>query len=221
MDNIGERIAHIVKESGLTKTAFAEKLNLSQSYVSSLCVGRKIPSDRTISDICKAFDVSEEWLRTGKGNPDAPKTHKDEFSATIDRLLPGESAEFRRRLSAALSVLTDEHWILLEQKLKEIAGQRDTPQADPPPSPPPQVPEPPQDLAKELADLREQNQQLAALVAEQRKEIDQIKREGATSDSVKAAEVAYEKSLGIVPRPDAPAWSISDDMEAGEDLGTA
>lgn len=67
METIGQRITKCIKESGLTKTAFAEKLNVSQGFVSNLCLGKKIPSDRTIADICREFNISEHWLRTGEG----------------------------------------------------------------------------------------------------------------------------------------------------------
>ena len=67
MKTINERISACIEDSGLTKTAFADKINVSQSFVSRLASGDKIPSDRTIADICEKFDISEKWLRTGEG----------------------------------------------------------------------------------------------------------------------------------------------------------
>ena len=67
METISQRIAQCIKESGLTKTAFAERIHVTQGFVSSLCLGNKIPSDRTIADICREFNISEHWLRTGEG----------------------------------------------------------------------------------------------------------------------------------------------------------
>lgn len=67
MSTINDRIAECVKVSGLTKTAFAERINVSQSFISNLCSSKKVPSDRTISDICREFGISEHWLRTGDG----------------------------------------------------------------------------------------------------------------------------------------------------------
>lgn len=67
MDKLNERISLLIKELGTTKTAFAEKLNVSQAFVSQMCSGVKQPSDRTIADICREFGVSEEWMRTGQG----------------------------------------------------------------------------------------------------------------------------------------------------------
>ena len=78
MGTIAERIAQCVNESGLTKTAFAEKIKVTQQYVSNLCLGKKIPSDRTIADICREFDVNENWLRTGEGPPYVGRSRDEE-----------------------------------------------------------------------------------------------------------------------------------------------
>lgn len=66
MGAINQRISMVVSASGLSKTAFADKINISQQYVSKLTKDG-IPSDRTIGDICREFGVSEHWLRTGEG----------------------------------------------------------------------------------------------------------------------------------------------------------
>lgn len=61
------RILKVRKENHLTQDSFAEKLNLSKNFVWMLEKGERVPSDRTISDICTKFGINEEWLRTGNG----------------------------------------------------------------------------------------------------------------------------------------------------------
>lgn len=61
-----KRIELIVKESGLTKAKFAEKLGVSAPYVTMLCSGAGNPSDRTISDICRVFNVNRRYLEQGE-----------------------------------------------------------------------------------------------------------------------------------------------------------
>ena len=61
------RIIELRKEHGLSQEAFAKKINLSRNFINQFENGNKNVSDRTISDICDAFQVNEEWLRTGKG----------------------------------------------------------------------------------------------------------------------------------------------------------
>ena len=67
MDNIGERIGELIEALGIKKVRFAERLKIDQSYVTQLTNGKRNPSERTISDICREFNVREEWLRNGSG----------------------------------------------------------------------------------------------------------------------------------------------------------
>lgn len=79
METINDRISWCISDSGLTKTAFAEKLNVSQPFISKLASGASIPSDRTIADICREFNISEEWLRTGSGEPHIRRDEDEAF----------------------------------------------------------------------------------------------------------------------------------------------
>lgn len=73
MDTINDRIAAVVEQSGLTKTAFADAIELSQPYLSQLCSPNgKNPSDRTVRGICNKFGVNEVWLKTGVGEMKLP-----------------------------------------------------------------------------------------------------------------------------------------------------
>lgn len=52
----------------LSQADFAEMLNLKRNSISLIEVGKRNPSDRTISDICQKFNVSESWIRNGTGD---------------------------------------------------------------------------------------------------------------------------------------------------------
>ena len=67
MDDLSTRISIVVKESGLTKTDFGKKVNLSQPTITKLMNGTQNPSERTLIDISDKFQVNEDWLRTGEG----------------------------------------------------------------------------------------------------------------------------------------------------------
>ena len=60
------RISNIVEKTKLTKTDFAKKIGISQPFLSQLCSGQKVPSDRTISDICRVFNVNRRYLENGE-----------------------------------------------------------------------------------------------------------------------------------------------------------
>lgn len=67
MNTIGDRIGELIESLGMKKVRFAERLKIDQSYVTQLTSGKRNPSDRTISDMCREFNVNEEWLRNGNG----------------------------------------------------------------------------------------------------------------------------------------------------------
>lgn len=62
------RILEVRKNAGLTQEEFANEISLSKNYVWMMEKGERIPSDRTILEICRKFNVSLEWLTTGEGD---------------------------------------------------------------------------------------------------------------------------------------------------------
>ena len=60
MSEINTRIAAVIQASGLTKTAFAERVKVSQQHISRLAKDGT-PSDRTIVHICRVFCVTKHW----------------------------------------------------------------------------------------------------------------------------------------------------------------
>ncbi|WP_297569046.1 helix-turn-helix domain-containing protein [uncultured Anaerovibrio sp.] len=65
---IGERIRYFRKEiQELTQEEFSKRINIGRANVASIEKNRIAVTDRVISDICNAFSLSEQWLRTGEG----------------------------------------------------------------------------------------------------------------------------------------------------------
>lgn len=121
METTNQRIAMIVKQSGLNKTAFSEKINVSPSMVSLICSGRTGVSDRTISDICRVFGVSEDWLRTGEGEMRLNLDRKEELTAIFFQIAASDDA--KARLVKAFAMLPDEAYPKLEEYIKKIAQE--------------------------------------------------------------------------------------------------
>lgn len=93
MQEMKDRIVSIRKESGLTQEEFGKELNLSQNYVWMLESGKRAPSARTIIDLCKKFQISEEWLRTGEGEMKAPMTKQAEIATITAQLFRKEETD--------------------------------------------------------------------------------------------------------------------------------
>ena len=109
MDDLSTRISMVVEESGLTKTDFGKKINLSQPTISKLVNGTQNPSDRTLIDISDKFGIREEWLRTGEGQMRIQTTRQEEMSQFFGQLLHDDIPD-RREIILALSKMSPEWW---------------------------------------------------------------------------------------------------------------
>ena len=71
---MNERIKKLRKALDLTQQEFADKIGMKRNTIASYEINRNGPSNSVISLICKAFNVSEEWLRTGNGDMFLPNS---------------------------------------------------------------------------------------------------------------------------------------------------
>lgn len=116
------RILQIRKHNGLTQDAFAEKLNLSKNFVWMLENGERVPSDRTIKDICREFNISYKWLTKGI----EPMYEQTDMSsmARIDAIMTGEN-DFAKNLFKEFSKLDENEWKVLEKLINNLTTKKD------------------------------------------------------------------------------------------------
>lgn len=117
-----ERIAMVVKSSNLNQTQFASRISISQQFLSQICNGRKIPSDRTISDICREFNVNEVWLRTGEGEPFQEESRQEQIMKFAVQTIKG-SDEFRKQFVSMLAKMDADDWENLAKLFQKLAGE--------------------------------------------------------------------------------------------------
>lgn len=97
MAEINKRIKVLREHLGLTQTALAEKINRAPNTINQYEKGKNIP-DRTILDICNAFNANELWLRTGSGEMFRQETNVDvELAHQVGRLIKSDD-DFTKRL---------------------------------------------------------------------------------------------------------------------------
>lgn len=120
METISDRISKVVEESGLTKTAFGEKINLTPSSISKLMNGTQNPSDRTLIDIADKFNVREDWLRTGEGPMRMERTREEELQAFFANILK-DNVPNRQEIILALSRMPAEWWEATSRMIVEAA----------------------------------------------------------------------------------------------------
>ena len=120
---MNDRIKHIRKSLHMTQDEFATKIGLSRNFIAQVENGTKNPSDRTVSDICREFDVNEEWLRNGTGEMFVQKSKDEQIAEMLADIQKEGDASFKHRLISALTRLNESDWDTLEKLIDEIASK--------------------------------------------------------------------------------------------------
>ena len=120
MESVNERIAFLIKDMGISRSTFADRLHISRPFTSELCSGAKQPSDRTISDICRVFCVSEAWLRDGVGEMYVRRSANEELAILVNDLMSDADESFRKRFVSLLLALPPESWAAIEDFAKKL-----------------------------------------------------------------------------------------------------
>lgn len=124
---IGERVKELRKQVNLTQQAFADRLNLKRNTVGSYEVNVVEPSDRTISDICREFNINETWLRTGEGEMFNQITRSEKIAAFLGDITENDDDDFKRRFVEMLAELEPEDWKLLERMAEKLQKKEGNP----------------------------------------------------------------------------------------------
>ena len=121
MDTIASRIIEVcAKCADGNMSAFAREIGVTPAYISKLKnEPDRMPSDRTISDICRIFSIREEWLRTGTGEMQPPMTKEEEIAQLVNGAING-SSEFKRAVIKMICSRTDSELEALEAALRSV-----------------------------------------------------------------------------------------------------
>ena len=125
MPTINDRIVELIDTFGIKKIQFAEKLGISSAYASQLCSGVRTPSDRTISDICREFNINRKWLETGEGPMKLPEIDAD--LEIINDLLSdtaSPTADLIRNIWRTYRQLSPEHQKVLDNFIATLLDKK-------------------------------------------------------------------------------------------------
>lgn len=84
---LNNRIKQLRKDLGLTQEKFGEKLGLKKNSISQIENGINSLTEQLLLSVCREFNVSEKWLRTGEGEMFIPVPEEDEVAAYVEDLL--------------------------------------------------------------------------------------------------------------------------------------
>ena len=114
----------LVRESlGMTQEDFSSRIKLSRNFIAQVESGKKIPSERTIRDICREYEINEKWLRTGEGDIHPKRTKNQEVLDFVDKTLRCIDSDFKKRFLSAISKLNEEDWKTLQKISEELSKE--------------------------------------------------------------------------------------------------
>lgn len=119
---MNDRIKELRKALGLTQQDFSERIGVKRNTVAQYEIGRNPPNDTVITLICREFNVSEEWLRTGEGEMFKPKSRNEELFEFVTNAI-GKPTGIQAKLLSIMARLTDEQWKVLNDIANEMAKE--------------------------------------------------------------------------------------------------
>lgn len=120
---MNDRIKKVRTALGLSQQEFADRIGIKRGAVANYEVGRNEPIDAVISLICREFNVSERWLRTGDGDMFVQISRDKEIMRFVGDVMQGEDDNFRRRFLLALARLPEERWADIEDFARQITAE--------------------------------------------------------------------------------------------------
>ena len=111
----GERVKEIRKSLNLTMEKFGDRLGVGKTAISKLENNERNLTDQMAISICREFNVSETWLRTGEGEMFKPKPPEDEVGYYVEELLENEDNPLYRVI---IEMMKTYHG--LDDKSKEV-----------------------------------------------------------------------------------------------------
>lgn len=188
---LNEKIKEIRKKLDLTQQKFADRLGVKRNTIATYEMGKTVPSDQTVKSICREFNVNEEWLRNDNG---------EMFKAAPTDVL--DQLAYKYHLSEAYYVMVEKFVTMRPEARRTLFDYI-------------------QEVSSAFAN-NGTNPYAPAYGNSPLLPMDEdinIHRESiGTPDSVAAAEAAYEKSLGIVPKKDSTALNITEDADGNEEV---
>lgn len=121
---MNKRIRAVRVNAGLSQESFAKRIGLTKNYVSLVETGDRNPSDRTILDICREFNVNEQWLRTGEGDMMQELSRKEMLSMYASQVINGDD-NFQKALVEFICTRSPEEIAVIRKQIEDLAKLMD------------------------------------------------------------------------------------------------
>lgn len=108
--SLGSRIRFIRSQSGYNQTEFGDKIGAAQNTVSAWEKDKVVPADTAMVSICRTFNISEKWLRTGEGPMEVQRPKDEVIMNFFNSVLEDQPDSIRKRFVSSLAAFTPEDW---------------------------------------------------------------------------------------------------------------
>lgn len=120
LNDIYERIAYVRKYYNKSQQDFGEIIGVTYSAISLIERKKREPSERLIRDICREFNINEDWLRTGAGGEENMLIPEDMTYLYNVGKLGSEQNEFKKFYLNMMMNLPDEYWDYIYGEFKKF-----------------------------------------------------------------------------------------------------
>lgn len=121
LGTMGTRIKELRKGAGLTLEKFGARIGITPASLSNIENSKTNPSDQTVLMICREFNVNEDWLRDGTGEPFMQLSREDTIAAYVGRITGGHITDIEESIIKFMAETTVEEWETLARALRRFA----------------------------------------------------------------------------------------------------
>lgn len=178
-----ERVKELRKKLGLTLEKFGEKLGVTKQTISRIENGVNSLTEQMLKSICREFNVNEEWLRNGTGEMFSPAPSDALYKLKQDYNLSESDYVMVEKF---VSLRPEARQIIFDYMQDIVAAFAHNGAS-------PHAPAYGNESSLSMDDIFNNHQEYLG-----------------TPGSVAAAEAAYEKSLGIVPKEESIVLNTTD-----------
>lgn len=91
----------------MSRAKFGEPIGMTDSEIKNVETGATQLKENKIPLICNAYNVNEQWLRTGQGNMFLPKTRAQEIGEIVRNAATRDPEESVKFFTELLGDMTD------------------------------------------------------------------------------------------------------------------
>lgn len=116
-----DRLRSIQKQNKMTMQRFADFLGIPKPTLEGYMYGTRTPNTAFINLVCDRFNVSEEWLRTGKEPMYRGMDREKAVYAAIKKARPDMPDSFPKDFAAAMAKLSEDDWLFIARMAQDMA----------------------------------------------------------------------------------------------------